>query len=229
MAGHGVESRSLHVRSRARRQRRIQRRPEMQTAPPMRSHDPGWRQRTSVATSPRYDQTALHRARRMRQPGPRQAASSPASTSTVACSHVVQPPAARSRFIRGADLPRQCHGCHDQKRGSRQDGRDQQLTRNAGSPRRKQSHVTPVGVRDQRDQPDCENRSEEGLERKNDHASHNRHHGVFDDQQCPPRSVGKGEQHTAAIASTLSATMRNQRFSSVRVCLSEAAGVCQSR
>jgi len=30
MAGHGVESRSLHVRSRARRQRRIQRRPEMQ-------------------------------------------------------------------------------------------------------------------------------------------------------------------------------------------------------
>ena len=37
-----------------------------------------------MATSPRYDQTALHRARRMRQPGPRQAASSPASASTVA-------------------------------------------------------------------------------------------------------------------------------------------------
>jgi hypothetical protein len=37
MAGHAVESRSLHVRSRARRQRRIQRRPEMQ---PRRRCDP---------------------------------------------------------------------------------------------------------------------------------------------------------------------------------------------
>jgi hypothetical protein len=74
------------------------------------------------------------------------------------------------------------------------------------------------GVGDQRHHPDCKNRGEGGLERKDDRASHNRHHGVFDDQRRPARPHREGEQHAAAIASTLPATVTNQRFSSVRVC-----------
>lgn len=42
---------------------------------PMRSQEPGWCGRTRAATIPRHSHTALHRPLRMRQPGPRLAAS----------------------------------------------------------------------------------------------------------------------------------------------------------
>jgi hypothetical protein len=62
----------------------------------------------------------------------------------------------------------------------------------------KRSHVTPVRVGDQRDHPDCENRSEGGLAGEDDRAGQNGRHGVFDDQQCPPRLQCEGEQHTGS-------------------------------
>jgi hypothetical protein len=111
---------------------------------------------------------------------------------------VVQPPAATSRFIRPADLPRECHGCRHEKSGARQHGHDQQRTRNASPPIRKQSHVTPVRVGDQRDHTDCEDGSEGGLERKDEYAGDNGSHGVFDDQQRPARLQCQGEQHTGS-------------------------------
>jgi hypothetical protein len=55
---------------------------------PMRSQEPGWCGRTRAATIPRHSHTALHRPLRMRQPGPRLAASGehPGQRGTVACS-----------------------------------------------------------------------------------------------------------------------------------------------
>jgi hypothetical protein len=48
------------------------------------------------------------------------------------------------------------------------------------------------------DHPDCEDGSEGGLKGKDDRAGHNRRHGVFDDQQCPPRLQCESEQHTGS-------------------------------
>jgi hypothetical protein len=82
----------------------------------------------------------------------------------------------------------------------------------------KRSHTTPVLISDQRDHADCEDGSECWLEGKDDRAGHN-------DRTCPVRqptvsgaAAGPRASSTpAVIASTLPATVRNQRFSSVRV------------